>query len=172
MLTSDGDGDGDSTAETEDAICALLASGSDKDSLVETGEDGVVVEVEADAEALGSAEVEFVGALSARILANELEDMSYFTNEKKLFSYTGLTPSEHSSGEHKRLGHISRQGKAILRKILVQVAWRTIKGDAHLAEVFERISKKAGKKRAIVAIARKMIGCIRSCFINGEMWPR
>lgn len=111
-----------------------------------------------------------VGALSARILANELEDMKHFNNEKGLFSYTGLTPSEYSSGEHKHLGSISRQGKALLRMILVQVAWRSIKQDRHLLEVFERISKQAGKKRAIVAVARKIIGCIRACFITGTIW--
>jgi transposase len=111
-----------------------------------------------------------VGALSARILANELEDMQYFHNAKALFSYTGLTPSEHSSGEHKHQGSISRQGRSLLRKILVQVAWRSIKQDQHLLEVFDRISKKAGKKRAIVAVARKIIGCIRSCFKAGELW--
>ena len=111
-----------------------------------------------------------VGALSARILANELEDMKHFNGEKGLFSYTGLTPSEYSSGEHKHLGSISRQGKALLRMILVQVAWRSIKQDRHLLEVYERISKQAGKKRAIVAVARKIIGCIRACFIAGTIW--
>lgn len=111
-----------------------------------------------------------IGALSARILSNELMDMQHFGNEKNLFSYTGLTPGEHSSGEHRWQGRISRQGKSILRKVLVQVAWRTIKTDKHLAEVFERISKKAGKKKAIIGIARRITGCIRSCFINGEIW--
>ena len=111
-----------------------------------------------------------IGPLSARILANELEDMKHFVNEKGLFSYTGLTPSEYSSGEHKRLGNISRQGKSLLRMILVQIAWRSIKQDQHLLEVFERISKSAGKKRAIVAVARKIIGCVRSCFRTGELW--
>lgn len=43
-----------------------------------------------------------IGLLHARQLANELGDMRQFRNEKKLFSYTGLTPSEHSSGEHVR----------------------------------------------------------------------
>lgn len=111
-----------------------------------------------------------IGALSARILANELEDMKHFHNEKCIFSYTGLTPSEYSSGEHKRLGSISRQGKSLLRMILVQIAWRSIKQDQHLLEVFARISKNAGRKRAIVAIARKLIGSIRSCFISGSLW--
>ncbi|EKD45867.1 MAG: Transposase IS116/IS110/IS902 family protein [uncultured bacterium] len=111
-----------------------------------------------------------IGALSARILANELGDMSHFYNEKGLFSYTGLTPSEYSSGEHKCLGSISRQGKAVLRMLLVQIAWKSIKQDRRLLEIFERISKKAGKKRAIVAIARKIIGCIRACFKTGALW--
>ena len=39
-----------------------------------------------------------IGPLTSRILANELGDMSQFANERQLFSYTGLTPSEHSSG--------------------------------------------------------------------------
>jgi len=111
-----------------------------------------------------------VGELSARILANELGDMKHFRNEKSLFSYTGLTPSEYSSGEQKHLGNISRQGKALLRMILVQIAWRSIEKDQRLREIFERISKKAGKKRAIVAIARKIIGCMRACFMTGTKW--
>jgi len=111
-----------------------------------------------------------IGPLSARILSNELGDMRHFRSEKALFSFTGLTPSEHSSGEHRWLGRISRQGSSLLRKILVQIAWRAITQDKRLAEVFERISKKAGKKKAIVAVARKLIGCIRSCFMNGEVW--
>lgn len=46
-----------------------------------------------------------VGPLSARILANELGDMSQFDNERQLFSYTGLTPCEYASGENTRRGH-------------------------------------------------------------------
>lgn len=111
-----------------------------------------------------------IGALSARILANEWGDMKHFANEKGLFSYTGLTPSEYSSGEQRRLGNISRQGKSLLRMILIQAAWRNIEKDQRLFKVFERISKTQGKKRAIVAIARKIIGCIRSCFTTGALW--
>ena len=105
-----------------------------------------------------------IGPVGARVLANELEDMVYFNNERQLFSYIGLTPSEYSSGEHIRKGHISRQGKPVLRKILVQAAWKAIKVDSYLKEVFERIAIKAGKKKAIVAIARRLIGHIRACF--------
>jgi transposase len=107
-----------------------------------------------------------VGPTTARVLANELGDMKQFSNEKKLFSYTGLTPREYSSGEHRRLGHISRQGKPILRKMLVQAAWQAIKIDKKLNETYLKIKYRAGAKRAIIAIARKLIGHIRACIKN------
>lgn len=109
-----------------------------------------------------------IGPTVARVLANELGDMSQFSNEGKLFSYLGLTPSQHSSGDRVRYGSISRQGRPILRRHLVQSAWVAIKKDPVLKEAFERISKNAGKKRAIVAIARKLSGRIRSCLRSGR----
>lgn len=104
------------------------------------------------------------GPVGSRVLANEVEDMAYFENERQIFSYTGLTPSEHSSGGHVRKGHISRQGKTIIRKVLVLAAWKAIQKDQKLRETFDRIAVKAGGKKAIVAIARRLIGHIRACF--------
>lgn len=111
-----------------------------------------------------------IGPTSARILANELEDLQQFKNERQLFSYVGLTPSEHSSGEHTRQGHITKQGKPLLRKILVQAAWVAIRHDKDLQTIYERIAKKKGAKRAIVAVARRLIGRIRACFRTGELF--
>jgi len=111
-----------------------------------------------------------IGPTSARVLANELGDMKQFSNERKLFSYTGLTPREYSSGEHRRLGHISRQGKPVLRKILVQAAWQSIKIDKKLNDVFIAIAARAGMKRAIIAVARRLIGHIRACIKNNKLY--
>lgn len=111
-----------------------------------------------------------IGPTSSRILANELGDMSQFPNERYLFSYCGLTPTQYSSGEHTRLGHISRQGKGILRKILIQVAWTAIEQDQSLREIFDRITVTAGCKRAIVGVARRIIGRLRACLKNGEFY--
>ena len=77
-----------------------------------------------------------IGKVSARVLSNELGDMSQFKNERQLFSYTGLTPSEHSSGESIQKGHITRQGNSRVRATLVEVAWRAIKRDKALASFF------------------------------------
>lgn len=105
-----------------------------------------------------------IGPVCARVFSNELGDLSHFENERQLFSYTGLTPSEHSSGGHIRKGHISHQGKPIIRQLLVLAAWKAIQKDLSLRETFDRIARKAGGKRAIVAIARRLIGRIRACF--------
>ena len=109
-----------------------------------------------------------IGPMSARILSNELGDLSQFNNERQLFSYTGLTPSEHSSGETIHKGHITRQGNTRVRAILNQAAWRAIKIDQELKSCFERLYPRTGKKKAIIAIARKLIGRIRATFRKGE----
>jgi len=109
-----------------------------------------------------------IGPTSARVLANELGHLQQFKNERQLFSYIGFTPSEHSSGEHTRQGHITKQGKPIVRKILVQAAWVAIRHDKELQAIYERIAAKSGAKRAIIAVARRLIGRIRACFRTGE----
>lgn len=111
-----------------------------------------------------------VGPISARVLANELGDMSQFKNERQLFSYTGLTPREHSSGDTIRKGSITKQGNAHLRGILIELAWRARAKDPDLARHYDQLSTRMGGKRAIVAIARKLIGRIRAAFRKGELY--
>lgn len=109
-----------------------------------------------------------IGPICARILSNELGDMSQFRNERALFCHTGLTPCEFSSGGKERKGHITQQGSSRLRWVLTEASWRAIKDDPKLLEDFNRIARTRGKKRAIVAIARKLSGRIRACFRKGE----
>jgi len=108
-----------------------------------------------------------IGDVSARVLSNELGDLSKrFQNQGSLFQFVGLTPSQYSSGEKQRMGNIDRQGSARVRKILVECAWRAIGLDGVLRDCFNRIASTRGAKRAIVAIARKLLGRIRACFIQ------
>ena len=111
-----------------------------------------------------------VGEVAARVLATELGDLTRFANERALFSYTGLTPSEHSSGRSVRRGPISRQGSSRVRHVLIEIAWRAVSRDAARHEIFERIAATRGKKRAIVAIARRLVGRMRACFRQGTRY--
>lgn len=110
------------------------------------------------------------GPLISSVLINEVGDLKQFATEKKLFSYMGLTPCEYSSGDKIRRGHISRQGKPIFRKLLIQAAWIAIKVDKELSRKYNNLGKRTGKKKAIVAIARILIGRARACVINGKYY--
>lgn len=111
-----------------------------------------------------------IGPTSARKLMNELGDMSQFSNVNKASCYAGLTPREYSSGEHTRQGHITRQGKPILRRILIEAAWIAVRKDKEFAEKFENQSKRSGKKRAIVAIARMMLERLVTCIKEKRLY--
>jgi transposase len=111
-----------------------------------------------------------IGAIAARILATERGDMTRFAHERALCSSTGLTPSAYASGATVRRGHISRQGSSRVRHVLIEIAWRAIPRDVVLQEIFERIAATRGKKRAIVAIARRLVGRIRACFRQGTTY--
>lgn len=111
-----------------------------------------------------------LGNITAKALSRELGDLQHFSNNKGVYSYLGLTPSESSSGERRRQGGISHCGRPYLRHLLIEVAWRSIRKDRELAEKFKVLSHRRGKKRAIVAIARILIGRIRICFKNGTLY--
>jgi transposase len=111
-----------------------------------------------------------IGSISARTLSNELGDMSRFDNERQLFSASGLTPGEYSSGEHVRRGHISQQGSPRLRGMLTEVAWRAISNDTGLKAFYLRVARRRDSKRAIIAVARKILGRLRHCLKNGVEW--
>ena len=104
------------------------------------------------------------------VLANEMGDMSQFANVRGLYSFTGLTPGEYSSGDKVYRGHISRQGSSRLRHLLVEAAWKAIHKDMLLKEFYQRVAAKRGKKRAIVAVARKLIGRIRASLRSGKQY--
>jgi transposase len=111
-----------------------------------------------------------IGPLTARVLSNELGDMGQFANERALYSFTGLTPGEYSSGDKVCRGHISRQGSPRVRHMLVEAAWMAVRKDKVLSEYFAHLAVRIGKKRAIVAVARKLIGRIRAAFKAGGLY--
>ena len=93
-----------------------------------------------------------------------VDDSALYRNTAHFSSYLGLTPSQYSSGEHTRLGHITRQGNAQLRRVLVESAWTVIRHDPHLREKYTRIKARGtNSKKAIVAVARSLAIRLRRC---------
>jgi transposase len=84
----------------------------------------------------------------------------------------GLTPSEYSTGEgpaHR--GHIQPCGNAPLRAALVQCAWVAIRTDVALRTVFDRLAPRLGKKRAIIAVTRRMALRLRARWLEALATP-
>jgi transposase len=107
-----------------------------------------------------------IGLISAMEILLEVVDIARFRTGDKLAAYIGLTPSQYSSGEKVRMGHITRVGKGGLRGVLVEAAWIAIRADGALKEKFDRIRARAGAKRAIVAIARRLLLRIRRMLLD------
>jgi transposase len=99
-----------------------------------------------------------VGPLSAIRLVLELGTIERFPSGAALAHYLGLTPSQYSSGELDHRGHILKCGPGALRALLVECAWAAVHPgrDASLRAVFERVAARRGRKRAIVAVARRV----------------
>jgi transposase len=108
-----------------------------------------------------------IGLITAMTFLLELHDMNRFKNVSHFSGFLGMTPSQHSSGEHVRLGHITRQGNAYLRMVLVESAWTVIRHDPHLREKYNRIRMRGTNgKKAIVAVARSLAIRLRRCLLD------
>jgi transposase len=100
-----------------------------------------------------------VGWLSAIRFTLEWGEMSRFRCGKHLGSYLGLTASEYSTGDTVRRGRITREGKSQVRAWLIECAWTSLRMDPVLMKKFNRVWANSGsKKKAIVAVARKLAG--------------
>lgn len=107
-----------------------------------------------------------VGKLTAmRLILEWGEDIGErFSSGKSLACFAGLTQSEYSTGERIRKGRITGQGRGYIRSWLVQCSWMCIKRDPAMLEAFQRIAKNtSSKKKAIVAIARKLVVRMWTC---------
>ena len=96
-------------------------------------------------------------------------DMSQFSNSKRLCCWAGLTPGNNESAGKKKSVRITRAG-VYLKPALVQVAHAAVKSDKspYYKIKYERIYKRRGKKRAIIAIARMILTAIYYMFTTGE----
>lgn len=113
-----------------------------------------------------------VNRKSAIIIISELGiDVSQWSSAHKLAAWAGLAPGHNESAGKKKSVKISKAG-IYLKPCLVQVAHAAVKDKtcSYYAEKFGRISKRRGKKRAIIAIARKILVAIYHILKTGEVF--
>jgi len=93
-----------------------------------------------------------IDTLSAVGLAVEVGDFQRFEHPKLLMSYLGLVPSEHSTGDSRRQGAITKTGSRHARRLLVEAAWH-YRRPPRLGTTLER--RQDGQQQAVIAIAWK-----------------
>jgi transposase len=64
-----------------------------------------------------------ISTLGAMVLIGELLDLKRFESPRQLMAFVGITPSEYSSGEQRRLGGITKTGNSHVRRILIEASW-------------------------------------------------
>jgi transposase len=97
-----------------------------------------------------------VGALTALAFVLIIGRAERFQCGKQIASYLGLVPLEDSSGQRRRLGHITKQGNSLLRFLLVEAAQVTVRSDPEWRSKYFHLAMRRGRKIAKVAMARRL----------------
>lgn len=97
-----------------------------------------------------------IGTTTAYLLVSEIGDIKRFPNSKKFTSYFGLVPRLSQSGNHAYYGRITKLGNPYVRWALLQASHRLVRTSKDYKRFVDRLSYKHGKKKAIVALARKL----------------
>lgn len=112
-----------------------------------------------------------VGPRTAEAVAAYVDDPARFHSIKAIGCYFGVVPGEDTSVKQ-RLGHITKEGPASVRQLLVQAVWQAVRRDETWRAVFERIGKDDPdrKKIAIMALAHRMLRVMLAMLKSGEVY--
>lgn len=102
-----------------------------------------------------------IGVLGARTVVSALDDAKRFDNRKCVANYGALTPTIFQTGDYVQMGRINRDGRQEVRRVMLQCAHVLVRmkspASRPLREFFLRVERKRGKKKALVALARKLL---------------
>ena len=113
-----------------------------------------------------------VGPRTSEAVVAYLDDATRFARNKQVGAYVGLVPSQNQSADKNRLGRITRQGPASVRRLLVEAAWQSIRRSSHVRSYFENIQRQdtERKKIAVVATAHYLVRVMQAMLRTGEAW--
>jgi transposase len=113
-----------------------------------------------------------VGRKTAEVVVAYLDDPHRFRNARQVSSYAGMVPRRYQSGEMDRQGRIHKRGPRQLRSALVEAAWLMLRYNPWARSVYDRLTggQKTRKKKAIVAVARKLLVRCWVMLLRKEPW--
>jgi transposase len=99
-----------------------------------------------------------VGRKTAEVLVTALDDVHRFQNGRQVSAYIGMVPKQYQSGQTDRHGRITKRGSRLLRTMLLECAWVSLRYNPWARRTYDRIhgGQQTRKKKAAVALARKI----------------
>jgi transposase len=113
-----------------------------------------------------------VGVRTAEAVAAFIDDPHRFANAKAVGRYFGLVPRQDQSGDRNQLGHITREGAPVVRRLLAEAAWQAIRRSPTVGAYFERAQREdpQRKKIALVATAHYLARVMWAMLKRGTFW--
>jgi transposase len=113
-----------------------------------------------------------VGVRTAEAVAAFVDDPHRFPNSKAVGRYFGLVPCQDQSGSTNRLGHITREGASVVRKLLGEAAWQARRRSPTVRAYFDRTQRDdpQRKKIAVVATAHYLVRVMWAMLKRGTTW--
>lgn len=111
-----------------------------------------------------------VGEITTEVYLAEVADVRRFRSQKRVVAYAGLAPGlRESAGRRHDLG-ITHAGSRMLRWSLCQAAWQLVRRDARWRGIFEGLAQRRGRKKAITAVARRLLCVMTSLVTRGQAY--
>jgi transposase len=110
-----------------------------------------------------------VNVIVAAVFVSVIDEAHRFANAHQVGAYLGLVPSERSTGEHRRLGSITKHGNSYARAMLVQASWSFLRmrdSDDQLHQWAKAVASRRGRCVAVVAMARRLAGVLWAMWRN------
>jgi transposase len=113
-----------------------------------------------------------VGVRTAEAVAAFIDDPDRFRDAKAIGRYFGLVPSQDQSGNRNRLGHITREGPAVVRQLVAEATWQALRRSPTVRAYFERVRRDdpQRKKVALVATAHYLVRVMLALLKRGTTW--
>jgi transposase len=153
-------------------VAPLVATALELDEKVQALDGEVIEAGRAFPEVERFQEVPGIGPLVALSYVLCIEDPSRFASRRDIPSFLGLRPRMRESAERSHFGSITRHGDAEMRRLLVQAAHGCLRSrqDTELKRWAEQLARRIGKKKAIVALARKLAVLLHRLWMTGEAY--
>jgi transposase len=111
-----------------------------------------------------------VGPVTTEVVLAEAGDVRRFKSQRKATAYAGLAPGIRQSDKRTKQLPITKTGSRLLRTALVELAWRLTNKTRRWGLLYERLKKRCGAKKAIVAVARRAWCVIVSLLRSGQAY--